>query len=160
MRTITFAPRAFSTTYPVQKVVPDSIKDAAKTVDHTIANKIVDGIELGRMSPLHLCHSPSIFPILGSALLTRSSTEKAARKTKEAVGMSSGKAKGKASELAGGAKGKAHEVSYLFHNGDDTPDWIDINYIGRLLARQRERQTRLRASCEMLSWGIRGWIRV
>jgi hypothetical protein len=29
-----------------------------------------------------------------------------------------------------------------------------------LLARQRERQTRLRASCEMLSWGIRGWIRV
>lgn len=53
-RTIAFAPRAFSTTYPAQKVVPDTVKDAAKTVDQAVANKLVDGIELGRMSPLHL----------------------------------------------------------------------------------------------------------
>jgi hypothetical protein len=42
--------RAFSTTLINRKVVPDAVKDAAKTVDRAVSDKLVDGIELGRMS--------------------------------------------------------------------------------------------------------------
>jgi len=37
--------------------VPEPVKDAVKTVDRKVSDKIVDGIELGRKSPL-FCSLP------------------------------------------------------------------------------------------------------
>ena len=51
------APRAFSTTFIAFKSATEIVKDAAKTVDRTVSDKLVDGIEAGRkcsMPPLHL----------------------------------------------------------------------------------------------------------
>lgn len=58
-----------------------------------------------------VCLPPKLGPegLVEASILT-TATEKAAQKTKEAAGLSSGEAKGKAHELAGEAKGKAHEV--------------------------------------------------
>ncbi|KAH8595182.1 hypothetical protein B0O99DRAFT_594763 [Bisporella sp. PMI_857] len=82
-RSIAFAPRAFSTSFIAQKSATESVKDTAHSVDKAVANKIVDGIELG---------------------------EKAAAKVKEAANISSSEAKGKANKVAGEAKGKAAEL--------------------------------------------------
>jgi hypothetical protein len=61
-----YGTRAFSTSLAHRKVVPDAVKDAAKTVDRAVSDKLVDGIELGRMSssayPSFPCeHLPSLF---------------------------------------------------------------------------------------------------
>lgn len=48
-RTVALAPRAFSTSFAHQKVVPDTVKDAADKVNRVAGQKIVDGIELGGM---------------------------------------------------------------------------------------------------------------
>ena len=46
--------RPFSTTYPVQKVVPDSVKSGLKKVDRAVSDKIVVGIDAaGTFSPPH-----------------------------------------------------------------------------------------------------------
>jgi hypothetical protein len=50
---IAFAPRAFSTSLAARKVVPDAVKDTAKTVDRAVSDKLVDGIEIGRMFPFY-----------------------------------------------------------------------------------------------------------
>ena len=44
-----FAPRAFSTSFVVRKSATNTIKDTAKSVDRAVADKLVDGIEIGRM---------------------------------------------------------------------------------------------------------------
>lgn len=46
-----FAPRAFSTSPFVQKSVTETVKDAADTVNKKTGEKLVDGIEIGRMYP-------------------------------------------------------------------------------------------------------------
>jgi len=68
----------------------EATKDAAKTVDRKVSDKLVDGIEIGQT---------------------------AAEKAKQAAGVASGKtaevtgeAKGKAAELKGEAKGKTEEI--------------------------------------------------
>jgi hypothetical protein len=43
------APRAFSTSFVVRKSATEAVKDTVKTVDRAVSNKIVDGIEVGRM---------------------------------------------------------------------------------------------------------------
>lgn len=48
-RTLLVAPRAFSTSLAQRKVVPDSVKDSAEKVNKAAGQKLVDGIELGRM---------------------------------------------------------------------------------------------------------------
>jgi hypothetical protein len=55
-RTTRFAPRAFSTSFAAQKTATETVKDAADTVNHKVADKIVDGIELGGMSPSRYPH--------------------------------------------------------------------------------------------------------
>lgn len=126
-----FAPRAFSTSFVQKKSPVDTAKDAVKTVDRAVSDKLVDGIEVGRMSPftqaLYLClylpmqhHfiSPQPIPSTSSSrynskeptLIRYRFTEKAAGKAKEVAGMSTGEAKGKAQEVAGQAKGKAAEL--------------------------------------------------
>jgi len=45
-----FAPRAFSTSFVNRKSATETVKDAAKTVDRAVSDKIVDGIEVGRKS--------------------------------------------------------------------------------------------------------------
>jgi hypothetical protein len=53
----TFAPRAFSTSFTAQKTATEAAKDTLKTVDRKVSDKIVDGIEVGRMcSPYFLHH--------------------------------------------------------------------------------------------------------
>lgn len=48
-----FAPRAFSTTYVQRKSATETVKDAAKSVDRAISDKLVDGIEAGgKQSPI------------------------------------------------------------------------------------------------------------
>lgn len=71
--------------------MPEPVKNAAKTVDRAVSDKIVDGIEAG---------------------------QKGAQKVKEVAGMSEGEMKGKAHEVkgqahevAGQAKGKASELA-------------------------------------------------
>jgi hypothetical protein len=51
-RTATFAPRAFSTSFVARKSPTEAVKDTVKTVDRKVSDKLVDGIELGRMFPL------------------------------------------------------------------------------------------------------------
>ena len=45
----TFAPRAFSTSFVARKSATESVKDGVKSVDRAVADKLVDGIEVGRM---------------------------------------------------------------------------------------------------------------
>jgi hypothetical protein len=47
------APRAFSTSFAAQKSATESVKDGVKTVDRAVSDKLVDGIELGRMYSLY-----------------------------------------------------------------------------------------------------------
>ncbi|KUJ10699.1 uncharacterized protein LY89DRAFT_689347 [Mollisia scopiformis] len=44
--------QAFSTTLTQRKSATETVKDAAKTVDRAVSDKLVDGIEIGRMFPL------------------------------------------------------------------------------------------------------------
>lgn len=78
------APRAFSTSFVTRKSATETVKDAAKTVDRAVADKLVDGIE---------------------------ASQKASVKVKEVAGMNSSEVKGKASEVAGEAQGTAAEVT-------------------------------------------------
>ena len=56
LRTLRFTPRAaFSTSVRIQKSVLDPVKDAAKTVDRTVSDAAVKGIEKGRT--LYSSHS-------------------------------------------------------------------------------------------------------
>jgi hypothetical protein len=48
-RTIAFAPRAFSTSLVAQRTAAQAAKDTLKTVDRKVSDKLVDGIEVGRM---------------------------------------------------------------------------------------------------------------
>lgn len=50
-RSFAFAPRAFSTSLVTRKTAKEAVKDTVKTVDRKVSDKIVGGIELGRMSP-------------------------------------------------------------------------------------------------------------
>lgn len=47
-RSVTFAPRAFSTSLANRKTATEAVKDTVKTVDRKVSDKLVDGIELGR----------------------------------------------------------------------------------------------------------------
>ncbi|RFU35433.1 hypothetical protein B7463_g908, partial [Scytalidium lignicola] len=81
----TVAPRLFSTTPAPQKGPIETAKDAVKTVDRAVSNKIVDGIEVG---------------------------EKATKKVKDATGIyNTSELKGKASEAKNEVKGKASQAT-------------------------------------------------
>jgi len=75
--------RLFSTSPQVRKSVVDQAKEAVKTVDKTVAQAAIKGIDIG---------------------------EEATNKAKEAIGVSSTEAKAKADELSGEAKGKTSEL--------------------------------------------------
>lgn len=60
-RSIAFAPRAFSTSFAPQKSATEAVKDTVKTVDRAVADKLVDGIEIGRMSSFPFPFLPSRF---------------------------------------------------------------------------------------------------
>lgn len=105
-RVATFAPRAFSTSFAVRKTATETVKDGLKTVDRAVADKIVDGIEIGQTAAQKAKQATGI-----------SSTEDVKAKASELSGKASGKtselsgeAKGKANELAGEAKGKKEEI--------------------------------------------------
>jgi hypothetical protein len=51
-RAFAVAPRAFSTSFIVRKSATEAVKDTVKGVDRAVSDKIVDGIEVGRMLPL------------------------------------------------------------------------------------------------------------
>ncbi|KAF2219184.1 hypothetical protein BDZ85DRAFT_243805 [Elsinoe ampelina] len=76
--------RPFSTTYAVKKSATEAAKDTLKSVDRTISDNLVKGID---------------------------KTSEAAQAAKSAVNSNTGSAQGKASELAGEAQGKASELS-------------------------------------------------
>ena len=61
-RVATFTPRAFSTSFTAWKSATEVVKDAVKTVDYKVSEKLVDGIELGRMSALSPLYSLAILP--------------------------------------------------------------------------------------------------
>jgi hypothetical protein len=50
-RNASFTPRAasFSTTFAARRSPTETVKDAAKAVDRAVSDKLVDGIEAGRM---------------------------------------------------------------------------------------------------------------
>ncbi|RQM06207.1 hypothetical protein DH86_00003337 [Scytalidium sp. 3C] len=101
------APRYFSTTPATQKGPVETAKDAVKTVDRAVSDKIVDGIELGEKATQKVKEATGVHS-------TEDLKGKAAEVTGQAKGKASevsGEAKGKASEVAGQAKGKANEVS-------------------------------------------------
>ncbi|KKY15500.1 putative lea domain protein [Phaeomoniella chlamydospora] len=77
------ATRAFSTTIPQQKVVPDAVKEPLKKVDRVVSDAAVAGIEKG---------------------------EQITDKAKSAAGVNAKKAEGSAAELSGEAKGKTEEL--------------------------------------------------
>jgi hypothetical protein len=58
-RTFAQANRAFSTSLVARKVVPDAVKEPVKKIDRAVSDKLVDGIELGRMSPFSFSFSLS-----------------------------------------------------------------------------------------------------
>ena len=93
---------AFSTTVQPRKSATDSVKDAAKKVDRTVANAAVAGIEKGRK---FCCPSYCSYGTDNPC-----STEELTGKAKEVAGVSSKKAEGSAAELAGEAKGTAAEM--------------------------------------------------
>jgi hypothetical protein len=65
--------RAFSTSMVHRKIVPEPVKDAVKTVDRKVSDKIVDGIELGRKSSL-FCSLPFPYCFSSSSTKTPPST--------------------------------------------------------------------------------------
>ena len=115
---ITTAPRAaFSSSVVLQKSAVDSAKDTLKTVDRAVADKLVDGINVGGKS--------THFPTLLYSLLTdifphtenvvnkvKGTAEEAASKTANTSAAElRGEAKGTANEMAGKAKGTANEYT-------------------------------------------------
>ena len=55
----TSAPRAaFSSSVTFQKTVVDSAKDTLKSVDRTVSDKLVDGINIGCQYPSFQCLPP------------------------------------------------------------------------------------------------------
>ncbi|KAK4112460.1 hypothetical protein N656DRAFT_779317 [Canariomyces notabilis] len=88
---------AFSTSTPVQRSAVESAKDALKSVDRKVSDKLVDGINIGATV---------------AEKLKDASTATVAEKLKEASSeVSSGKVTGKAAELRGEAAGKASEMA-------------------------------------------------
>ncbi|RDW84942.1 hypothetical protein BP6252_02532 [Coleophoma cylindrospora] len=102
----TQAPRAFSTSFVARKSPVDATKDTLKAVDRAVADKLVDGIEVGQTAAKKVKEATGV-----------SSTEDLKAKATEVTGQAKGKAaevtgeaKGKASEVAGEAKGKKEEL--------------------------------------------------
>lgn len=58
----TTATRAFSTTLLVRKSATEAVKDTVKSVDRAVSDKLVDGIEAGRMSSSILSSSLPLPP--------------------------------------------------------------------------------------------------
>ncbi|KAK0729511.1 hypothetical protein B0H67DRAFT_466906, partial [Lasiosphaeris hirsuta] len=104
----TSAPRAsFSTSIAFQKTATDSAKDALKSVDRAVSDKLVDGIDIGTTVASKLKET--------TENITAGDVKgKAAELQGEAKGKASemaGKAKGAVGEMAGKAQGTAEEVS-------------------------------------------------
>ncbi|KAH8819489.1 hypothetical protein F5884DRAFT_760678 [Xylogone sp. PMI_703] len=101
------APRFFSNTAAAQRGPVETAKDAVKTVDRAVSNKIVDGIEIGENVTQKVKDATGIHN-------TSELKGKASEVTGQAKGKASevaGQAKGTASEVSGEAKGKASEVA-------------------------------------------------
>jgi len=101
LRTAAFAPRAFSTSLALKKSPVEATKDAVKTVDRKVSDKLVDGIELGQTAAEKA---------KAAAGVASGKTSEVAGEAKGKVTEVAGEAKGKAAELKGEAKGKAAEV--------------------------------------------------
>ncbi|TVY17793.1 hypothetical protein LARI1_G004081 [Lachnellula arida] len=96
--------RAFSTTMAMKKSPVETAKDAAKTVDRKVSDKLVDGIEIGRNEEEEEEEEEET---CANILVD---VETAAEKAKTAAGLASDKASGKTAEVKGEAKGKAAEI--------------------------------------------------
>ncbi|KAL8949635.1 MAG: hypothetical protein Q9183_007587 [Haloplaca sp. 2 TL-2023] len=94
--------RLFSTSPLARKSAVDQAKDTVKSVDQTISNAAVKGIEKGGQAlGVFVCAFADEFE----------TAERAAANAKSSIGLGASKAEGQASEMAGEAKGKAHEMS-------------------------------------------------
>lgn len=107
---LAIVPRAaFSTGFPLHKTAAETAKDSLKQVDRAVADKVVDGIEMGGASP---SVSLPCELLLTSVPPPPPSPEKVVNKAKEVAQDLAGSQKtGAAAELRGQAKGKAHEMA-------------------------------------------------
>jgi len=104
--TSTLSRAAFTTTARQQKSPVESAKETLKTVDRKVADKLVDGINIGTAYANKIKEATS-------EVSEGKVTGKAEELRGEMAGKASqvaGEAKGKASELAGEAKGAAGEA--------------------------------------------------
>ncbi|KAK9771652.1 putative Lea domain protein [Seiridium cardinale] len=86
-------PRQFSISARYQKSATETVKDAAKTVDRKVSDKLVDGINAA------------------SEVAQKTTGADVSQKVKGTAEEIRGEAKGKASELKGEAKGAANEAA-------------------------------------------------
>ncbi|KAK4040790.1 hypothetical protein C8A01DRAFT_15350 [Parachaetomium inaequale] len=102
----TLSRAAFTTTARPQKSAVDSAKETLKAADRKVADKLVDGINIGTAYASKIKEATS-------EVSAGKVTGKAAELRGQAEGKASevaGEAKGKASELAGEARGVKEEV--------------------------------------------------
>ncbi|KAI9851962.1 MAG: hypothetical protein M1838_002251 [Thelocarpon superellum] len=99
------AANAFSTSSIARKSATEAVKDTVKTVDRTVSDVAVKGIEQGQEA------TAKAREVMG--IKSEQANAKAQELKGEAAGKASelhGEAQGKASELQGKAKGTAEEV--------------------------------------------------
>ncbi|KAK4122029.1 hypothetical protein N657DRAFT_682494 [Parathielavia appendiculata] len=95
---------AFTTATRYQKSAVESAKDTLKTVDRKVADKLVDGIDIGTAYASKVKEA--------ATQTTEGKASAVASKIKEATSeVSAGKVTGKAAELRGEVQGKASEVA-------------------------------------------------
>ncbi|KAH6653308.1 hypothetical protein BKA67DRAFT_692522 [Truncatella angustata] len=108
------APRQFSVSARYQKTATETVKDAAKTVDRKVSDKLVDGINAASKATENITGSEVAGKVEGSAEEIRGQAagkgSELAGKAKGAANEAAGKAKGAANEAAGKAKGAANKL--------------------------------------------------
>ncbi|KAI9707645.1 MAG: hypothetical protein M1836_000606 [Candelina mexicana] len=107
LRTVRVAPRAFSTSVRTRKSAMDPVKDAAKTVDKTLSQAAIKGLEVGQSATEKAKAAVGMDPKKD----VHGNMEDAASQAKASAQHMSGEAKGKGQELAGEAKGKGQEMT-------------------------------------------------
>lgn len=136
----TTVPRAtFTTSVYLRKSIVDAGKDALKTADRAVSDKIVDGIDVGGMSEISsslVCDTciqrKLIFHLVD-----------AKNKAKDAAAPIIGQAKGKASELSGEAQGKAAELKGEAKGNAASAQGTAEEKIGELKGKAKEKVNEL-----------------
>jgi uncharacterized protein YjbJ (UPF0337 family) len=97
------APRPFTTSLMAQKTATESVKDGLKTVDRTVSDKLVDGIDAATSAAEKVKKTTD-------EVASRNNIAGKADELKGKAEELKGKAAGKASEVEGQAKGAAHQA--------------------------------------------------